>query len=90
MGKLLLAVLARNSLPGLYSVKFNMAATATSEVGALKSFFEDVLNKTETLISEDHPVATSDLLLHVNLLEKGNKSGNKFKWMGYMSVVTIN
>ncbi len=46
-----------------------MAATATSEVDDLKSFFEDVL-ETETLISKDHPVTTSDVLLHVNLLEK--------------------
>ena len=35
-----------------------------------KSFLEDVLKKSETLISEDHPATTSDLLLHIDLLEK--------------------
>ena len=43
---------------------------ADSEDSDLKTFLENVLNKTESLICEEHTVITSNLLLHLDLLEK--------------------
>ena len=44
----------------------NSCNMADSKDGDLKTFLENVLNKTESLICEEHTVITSNLLLHLD------------------------